>query len=88
MLKRHKPHHNLQDSCYKTSILLMLNDNFQRFQVTELSQGDEWLERKRHCSSVVNRLAEVNLSIMIVFITKEVGTTEHHVTCYLPHKAL
>ena len=25
---------------------------------------------------------------MAVFITKEVGTIEHHVTCYLTHKAL
>ena len=33
-------------------------------------------------------MAEVDLSIMAVFITKEVDTTEHHITCYPTRKAL
>ena len=47
MMKRYNPCHNPQDSCYKTSILLMLNDNFQRYWVTESSQGDEAIKKER-----------------------------------------
>ena len=44
--------------------------------------------RKKEALFISSKLAEVNLSIMAAFVTKEVDTTEHHVTCYPTRKAL
>ena len=43
--------------------------------------------RKKEVLFISNKLAEVDLSIMAAFITKEVDMTEHHI-CYPTRKAL
>ena len=44
--------------------------------------------RKKEALFISNKLAEVDLSIMAAFVTKEVDMTEHHVTWYPTRKAL
>ena len=44
--------------------------------------------RKKEALFISNKLAEVDLSIMAVFVVKEMDTTEHYVTCYSTCKAL
>ena len=44
--------------------------------------------RKKEVLFISNKLAEVALSVMAAFVTKEVDTTEHHITCYPTCKAI
>ena len=44
--------------------------------------------RKKEALFISNKLAEVDLSIMAAFVTKELDTTKYHVTCYTTCKAL
>ena len=44
--------------------------------------------RKKETLHISNKLAEVDLSIMEAFVTKEMEATEHHVACYPTRKAI
>ena len=44
--------------------------------------------RKKEALHISNKLAEVDLSIMEAFVTKEMEATEHHVAYYPTRQAL